>query len=69
MQIVLAFFGSVFPVVLFNIDRRKIVWAGLCGAIGWFVYLLIYNKRAMLPCLHLEAPLRWVYTVNSWPRN
>jgi uncharacterized membrane protein YjjB (DUF3815 family) len=42
IQIILAFFGSIFPAILFNIDRRKILWAGLCGAIGWTVYLLIF---------------------------
>ncbi len=40
-QTVLAFFGSLFPVILFNIDRRKIFWAGLCGAIGWVIYGLV----------------------------
>lgn len=42
-QVILAFFGSVFPAILFNIDRRKIIWAGLSGALGWTVYLLIYH--------------------------
>lgn len=42
-QIILAFFGSIFPVILFNIDRKKIIWAGFCGAIGWATYLYIYN--------------------------
>lgn len=42
-QIVLAFFGSVFPVILFNIDRRKIIWTGFCGAIGWATYLVVNN--------------------------
>ncbi|PYG86991.1 uncharacterized membrane protein YjjB (DUF3815 family) [Ruminiclostridium sufflavum DSM 19573] len=37
-KIVLAFFGSIFPALLFNIDRRKILLAGLCGAIGWTAY-------------------------------
>lgn len=45
-QIILAFFGSVFLVVLFNIDRRKLVWAGLCGSIGWIVYLLVFEYNA-----------------------
>lgn len=44
IQIVCAFFGSIAPAVLFNIDRRKIGWAGLSGALGWSVYLLIYGK-------------------------
>ena len=43
LRIILAFFGSIFPAILFNIDRKKIVWAGLCGAIGGAVYLLIFN--------------------------
>ena len=37
----LAFLGSVFPVVLFNIDRHKILWTGLGGALGWLVYSLV----------------------------
>lgn len=44
-QIILAFFGSVFPVILFNIDRKKIIWAGVCGAIGWATYLAFYNVK------------------------
>ncbi|WP_024833735.1 threonine/serine exporter family protein [Ruminiclostridium josui] len=43
-QTVLAFFGSIFPVILFNIDRRKILWAGFCGAIGWIIYSLVYEN-------------------------
>lgn len=43
IQVVIAFFGSIFPAILFNIDRRKIGWAGLSGALGWFMYVLIYN--------------------------
>ena len=35
---ILAFLGSVFPVILFNIDRKKALYAGLGGAIGWVVY-------------------------------
>lgn len=42
-QILLAFLGSIFPVILFNIDRKKIIWTGFCGAIGWALYLIIYQ--------------------------
>lgn len=42
-QIILAFLGSIFPVILFNIDRKKIIWAGFCGAIGWATYLPVYS--------------------------
>jgi uncharacterized membrane protein YjjB (DUF3815 family) len=39
----LSFLGSVFPVILFNIDRKKIIWCGLAGALGWIVYSLIFS--------------------------
>lgn len=42
LKIILAFFGSIFPAILFNIDRKKIILAGLCGAIGWTVYEAIF---------------------------
>lgn len=42
-QIILAFFGSIFPVILFNIDRKKIIWTGFSGAIGWATYLIVYK--------------------------
>ena len=44
-QIGLAFLGSIFPVILFNIDRKKIIWAGFCGAIGWAAYLIVIRGR------------------------
>lgn len=44
-QIILAFFGSIFPVILFNIDRKKIIWTGFCGALGWWVYLVTFSYR------------------------
>lgn len=44
-QIILAFLGSIFPVILFNIDRKKIVWTGFSGAFGWATYLLVYKHN------------------------
>lgn len=35
---ILSFLGSVFPVILFNIDRKKIIWTGIGGALGWIAY-------------------------------
>ncbi|WP_160691455.1 threonine/serine exporter family protein [Clostridium sp. C2-6-12] len=40
---ILSFLGSVFPVILFNIDRKKIIWCGLAGALGWIVYSLTFT--------------------------
>lgn len=39
----LAFLGSVFPFILFNIDRKKIIWAGIGGALGWITYSLVLD--------------------------
>lgn len=47
-QIILAFFGSVFPVVLFNIDRKKIIWAGCGGAIGWLAYSIMLSSSSIM---------------------
>ncbi|WP_461612473.1 threonine/serine exporter family protein [Clostridium sp. Marseille-QA1073] len=41
---ILAFLGSVFPVILFNIDRKKALYAGLGGAIGWVVYSIFLER-------------------------
>jgi uncharacterized membrane protein YjjB (DUF3815 family) len=37
-EFVLAFLGSYGPGILFNIERKNLVWAGLCGAVGWSAY-------------------------------
>lgn len=41
---ILAFLGSAFPVVLFNIDRKKIIWAGIGGALGWIAYSIFLDR-------------------------
>lgn len=42
-ELVLAFAGSFFPSVLFNIERKNLFWAGLSGAVGWGIYALSYR--------------------------
>lgn len=37
-EILLAFIGSYCPAILFNIERKNLFWAGLCGATGWMSY-------------------------------
>lgn len=43
-MVALAFVGSVFPVILFNIDRKKIIYAGIGGALGWIIYSIVLTK-------------------------
>jgi len=46
IEILLAFLGSYFPAVLFNIERKNLVWAGLCGAAGWMAYKAVLTITA-----------------------
>jgi len=38
IKIVLAFFGSLFPTILYNVDKKRFFWAGLSGVCGWIAY-------------------------------
>lgn len=42
-EVFYAFLGSFTFGILFNIQRRNLVWAGISGAIGWGVYLVFMN--------------------------
>jgi uncharacterized membrane protein YjjB (DUF3815 family) len=42
-EVLFAFLGSFGPAILFNIERKNLVWAGLCGAAGWTTYKLALN--------------------------
>ncbi|HUV84502.1 MAG TPA: threonine/serine exporter family protein [Methanosarcinales archaeon] len=41
-EIILAFLGSYGPAILFNIERKNLIWAGLCGAVGWTAYNSVF---------------------------
>jgi uncharacterized membrane protein YjjB (DUF3815 family) len=43
-ELALAYLGSYFPSVIFNIDRRNIHLAGVSGALGWGVYTFFLNR-------------------------
>ncbi|CDF58838.1 threonine/serine exporter family protein [Thermobrachium celere] len=42
MDFVLAFIGSFAGAILFNIERKNLIWAGICGGISWVVFKLFY---------------------------
>lgn len=42
-DIILAFMGSFFPAVVFNIDRKNLLWASFSGVIGWEIFLIVNN--------------------------
>lgn len=44
----LGFLGSLCPAVLFNIERKNLVWSGLSGACGWMVFILAKQKTGSM---------------------
>jgi uncharacterized membrane protein YjjB (DUF3815 family) len=40
-ELLLAFFGSFFPAILFNTEKKNLIWAGVSGAVGWAVYKVL----------------------------
>ncbi|MCX7842524.1 MAG: threonine/serine exporter family protein [Clostridia bacterium] len=38
VEMVLAFFGSLLPAILYNVSKKHFVWVGLSGVSGWMVY-------------------------------
>lgn len=51
IQVLGAFIGIIFVSIGYRIERQFLVYCGLCGAGGWFVYLLLldYLKVTYLP--------------------
>jgi uncharacterized membrane protein YjjB (DUF3815 family) len=43
LSYILAFFASFLPAILFNIERKKLFWAGLAGSVGWIVYSTVLD--------------------------
>ncbi len=37
-EIILAFFGSLLPSILFNTNPKRLPWVGFSGMIGWYVF-------------------------------
>lgn len=46
IELVFAFLGSFFPAVLFNVERKNIMWTGLAGAIGWLLFAITKDATA-----------------------
>ena len=43
-NILMAFIGSFCPAVLFNINKKNLIWAGFSGMSGWIAYSLIKDN-------------------------
>lgn len=40
IQVLAAFFGSLFFSIIFNISKNQLFYCGICGASSWFVYII-----------------------------
>lgn len=47
-EIFLAFLGSLCPAILFNVERKKFLWIGLSGSIGWLTFTGLNNTTGQL---------------------
>lgn len=54
-EIILAFAGSLCAGVLFNVKRKNLLWAGLSGALGWIVYVLLRNGTGVIVATFVGA--------------
>jgi len=43
MEVLLAFIGSLCVGVLFNVKKKKLLWVGLSGTLGWIAYSFFYR--------------------------
>lgn len=40
-ELLLAFMGSFFPAILFNIEKKNLGWAGVSGLVGWTIFNIL----------------------------
>lgn len=45
LELIYAFFATLFFSIIFNLKGKNIIYASLCGAIGWFTFLLCKEFR------------------------
>jgi uncharacterized membrane protein YjjB (DUF3815 family) len=46
-ELLLAFLGSFFPAILFNIEKKNLGWAGVSGLVGWTMYNILTYLTGM----------------------
>lgn len=64
VRIMMAFVGSLCPAVLYNVDKKNLLWAGLSGTIGMLLndWLLVLYPEATLLAIFLGTAAVAVYS-------
>jgi len=44
IEYLLAFFGSFFAAILFNVSKKNLLWAGFSGMAGWIAYDCFFSQ-------------------------
>lgn len=47
-EIAMAFIGCLGFAIIFNIQRKKLVWSALSGALGWAAYMIIFKATGSI---------------------
>lgn len=57
LQIIAAFSATVCFSIMFNTAKNQLIYSGLIGGLGWFVYLTCINANMSIPISTLFAAL------------
>lgn len=55
IQVISAFFATYLFSVIFNISRKQLLFCGINGALGWFVYLIVLPMNSVVLSTFLGA--------------
>lgn len=55
IQVISAFFATYLFSIIFNISRKQLLYCGINGALGWFVYLLVLPLNSVVLSTFLGA--------------
>lgn len=48
IQVIAAFFATLFFSIMFNVSRNQLIYCGFNGAIGWLVYLVSLSLNSIV---------------------
>ena len=73
LQIFFAFLGTVCFSVIFNVDKKHILYCGLTGGVAWLVYLVLFNfnmdkiMATFISCFVLTSMARFLSVKRKAP--
>lgn len=62
LEIIYTFFATFFFSVIFNLSGKKLFYSSICGALGWFTHLLIYQYYSKTTSYFIAALVITAYS-------